>query len=273
MSPQERGHLLTVLTGAFWSRSMLHRAGLADNPACEACGSAEETRQHVFYECPAWKHARGDLSLASHWSEWPAAAAECMHALPHIVAAQNAGGGTPWPDVQRAVLRVVIARHQWRRQKESSQEASQHCADSAKPGDMRGEASPQAATGSQRVFCRDGVLPLWPRYEDGQAAGMCDVRCLHVAGEMPKQERGKRQWRWPKVEWARLWGYLQGARHGIGETDVAAIYADFLIEFKGHAWFQKRMIKRHCMRHGPWLRVQLRGFTCLLYTSDAADDM
>ncbi|KAJ7610689.1 hypothetical protein DFH06DRAFT_1016431, partial [Mycena polygramma] len=42
------------------------RCRLTPSPACDACGSAKETRAHYLLHCPAWEHLRAPLRQASY---------------------------------------------------------------------------------------------------------------------------------------------------------------------------------------------------------------
>ena len=51
--------LETVLTGASRARYQLEKMDLADNTTCPHCASnLDETKDHMFWECPAWQYIR-----------------------------------------------------------------------------------------------------------------------------------------------------------------------------------------------------------------------
>ena len=47
-----------ILSGRIWSMAQLHKAGLADSPACILCGDPDGTFQHVAWRCPQLRTAR-----------------------------------------------------------------------------------------------------------------------------------------------------------------------------------------------------------------------
>ena len=51
--PGPLGMLECFLCGGYWTRSRRFAAGLVDEPTCLRRGAAEDTPQHLFYECPA----------------------------------------------------------------------------------------------------------------------------------------------------------------------------------------------------------------------------
>ena len=54
-----------VLTGAFRPLSRLHKAKVSDTPHCQWCETGEEeTKEHLFWICPAWTHVRKPYLLA-----------------------------------------------------------------------------------------------------------------------------------------------------------------------------------------------------------------
>ena len=53
LEPHDYGCLLSVASGALWTRSRLHDAGYADSWLCPLCNEKPDTEFHRWWECPA----------------------------------------------------------------------------------------------------------------------------------------------------------------------------------------------------------------------------
>ncbi|KAF8137959.1 hypothetical protein K438DRAFT_1438484, partial [Mycena galopus ATCC 62051] len=51
-------------TGLSFLNVHRYKASFTNSPACEACGTAKETRAHFILECPAWEPLRQPLHAA-----------------------------------------------------------------------------------------------------------------------------------------------------------------------------------------------------------------
>ena len=59
VTPRQRGCVQAVVTGAVTLQRHLAAAGLVESAACPFCDTGEEeTEEHAFWRCPAWKHIR-----------------------------------------------------------------------------------------------------------------------------------------------------------------------------------------------------------------------
>lgn len=59
LAPPESRILSRILTGSFRPISRLYKARIADTPVCPWCDQGEEeTKEHLFWQCPAWSHIR-----------------------------------------------------------------------------------------------------------------------------------------------------------------------------------------------------------------------
>ena len=65
ISSYERGTLEGIKVGSFRSYERLAQAGLAHSANCPFCGQADETLEHMWWQCPAWAHLRSSPDLPS----------------------------------------------------------------------------------------------------------------------------------------------------------------------------------------------------------------
>lgn len=56
-----------ILTGHGCFGAYLYHIGREGSAACHHCGSADDTAQHTYEECPAWGQLRGELTQKIGW--------------------------------------------------------------------------------------------------------------------------------------------------------------------------------------------------------------
>ena len=78
--PASVGRLRTIMSGSLRVGKRLHDAGLAESPICQFCLAAEETADHLFWECPAWQTIRTEsegLPRKEIVDRWPPCTRQC----------------------------------------------------------------------------------------------------------------------------------------------------------------------------------------------------
>ena len=63
-SKQERSLLRTLLRGGLWTTVQAHQRGMITSQCCPYCQQADETEQHILWECAEWATTR-DLHIAN----------------------------------------------------------------------------------------------------------------------------------------------------------------------------------------------------------------
>ena len=68
-NPRVQGILRKILLGAIWTQLRRSKMpGNVDGPRCQNCDlGVEENLTHLWWECPAWAHCRGDVVPSANW--------------------------------------------------------------------------------------------------------------------------------------------------------------------------------------------------------------
>ena len=99
VTPRQRGCIQAVVTGAVTLQRHLAAAGLVESAVCPFCATGEEeTEEHAYWRCPAWKTIR---------TKWLGAAEMDFSDMPRITqtcaivtkAAQDQRIAARFPDV------------------------------------------------------------------------------------------------------------------------------------------------------------------------------
>ena len=51
LSAEDASLMRLIMSGSIWTRTLLYKAGAAEDPTCKLCGCGEEDLEHLWWKC------------------------------------------------------------------------------------------------------------------------------------------------------------------------------------------------------------------------------